>query len=122
MTTTECGGSHESRSLTLSMLDFDPKQEVRAVFGAYGIGIDPRHLNLIADYMTQGGGYRAMNRVGIETCTSPLLKMSFETAARFLTQATLERATDNLASPSSRIIAGRVMQMGTGCMDVLMNF
>lgn len=89
------------------------------MFGAYGIGIDARHLNLIADYMTQGGGYRAMNRVGIETCTSPLLKMSFETAAKFLTQATLDGSPDNLASPASRIITGRVMQMGTGCMDIL---
>lgn len=27
-------------------------REVRAVFGAYGIGVDPRHLGLIADFMT----------------------------------------------------------------------
>lgn len=27
-------------------------REVRAVFGAYGIGVDPRHLSLIADFMT----------------------------------------------------------------------
>lgn len=26
--------------------------QVRSVFGAYGIGVDPRHLSLIADYMT----------------------------------------------------------------------
>ena len=26
-------------------------REVRAVFGAYGIAVDPRHLGLIADYM-----------------------------------------------------------------------
>ena len=32
-------------------------QEVRSVFGAYGIGVDPRHLGLIADFMThQVGG------------------------------------------------------------------
>lgn len=97
-------------------------QEVRAVFGAYGIAVDPRHLNLIADYMTHGGGYRAMNRVGIESCTSPLLKMSFETAAKFLMQSTLDGSLDDLASPASRIIAGRPMQMGTGCMDLLQDF
>lgn len=27
-------------------------REVRSVFGAYGIGVDPRHLFLIADWMT----------------------------------------------------------------------
>lgn len=26
--------------------------EVSAVFGAYGIGVDPRHLSLISDHMT----------------------------------------------------------------------
>lgn len=26
--------------------------EVRGVFGAYGIGVDPRHISLIADFMT----------------------------------------------------------------------
>jgi DNA-directed RNA polymerase I subunit RPA1 len=33
-------------------------KEVQSVFGAYGIGVDPRHLGLIADYMTHTGGYR----------------------------------------------------------------
>ena len=33
-------------------------REVKAVFGVYGIEIDHRHLSLIADYMTQEGGYR----------------------------------------------------------------
>ena len=28
-------------------------REVSGVFGAYGIGVDPRHLSLIADFMTQ---------------------------------------------------------------------
>lgn len=27
-------------------------REVSSVFGAYGIGVDPRHLSLIADFMT----------------------------------------------------------------------
>jgi DNA-directed RNA polymerase I subunit RPA1 len=27
-------------------------KEVSGVFGAYGIGVDPRHLSLIADFMT----------------------------------------------------------------------
>lgn len=31
---------------------------VQSVFGAYGIGVDPRHLGLIADFMTHTGGYR----------------------------------------------------------------
>lgn len=29
-----------------------PAAQVSGVFGAYGIGVDPRHLSLIADFMT----------------------------------------------------------------------
>ena len=37
--------------------------EVKGVFDVYGISVDPRHLSLIADTMTFGGGYRAFNRL-----------------------------------------------------------
>jgi len=96
--------------------------EVRGVFGMYGIGVDPRHLSLIADFMTHQGGYRACNRLGIETSPSPFLKMSFETAAHFLCDATLAGNSDTLESPSSRIVVGRVVDLGTGSFDLRQNF
>ena len=34
------------------------KKEIEKVFEPYGIKIDGRHTSLIADYMTQEGGYR----------------------------------------------------------------
>jgi hypothetical protein len=39
-------------------------REVSGVFGAYGIGVDPRHLSLIADFMTHlvGGGGGGLGR------------------------------------------------------------
>ena len=60
-------------------------QEVTGVFGVYGIDIEPHHLSLIADFMTAGGGYRAMNRGAMMDHSSPYLQMSFETTASFLT-------------------------------------
>lgn len=93
--------------------------EVSTVFGAYGIAVDSRHLTLIADYMTHTGGYRACNRLGIETSTSPLLKMSFETAASFLISATLHGEKDPLTSASSRIVVGKPISAGTGSVDIL---
>jgi DNA-directed RNA polymerase I subunit RPA1 len=93
---------------------------VSSVFGAYGIGVDPRHLSLIADFMTHQGGYRPCNRMGIDSATSPLLKMSFETAARFLTDAALAGAADDLRSPAARLCVGQVAEVGTGCCDILM--
>lgn len=95
--------------------------EVQAVFGAYGIGVDPRHLGLIADFMTHQGAYRACNRIGIESSVSPFLKMSFETAAHFLTDATLRHAADDMRTPSARLCVGRVVELGTGVCSVNMN-
>eukprot|EP00879_Flechtneria_rotunda_P028568 GHRR01030720.1.p1 GENE.GHRR01030720.1~~GHRR01030720.1.p1 ORF type:complete len:128 (-),score=21.82 GHRR01030720.1:121-504(-) len=92
---------------------------MQAVFGAYGIGVDPRHLGLIADFMTHQGGYRACNRLGIDSEISPLLKMSFETAAKFLMEAALMGGCDNLASLAARLVVGQVAEVGTGCCKVL---
>ncbi len=121
-------------------------REVQSVFGAYGIGVDPRHLGLIADFMTHQvlvragdvqsaamhmctcaccalsqGGYRACNRIGIESSVSPFLKMSFETAAHFLTDATLKHSSDDLRTPSARLCVGSVVEVGTGSMGLLHN-
>ena len=94
-------------------------RQVRGVFGVYGIDIDPRHLNLIADYMTSEGTLRPFNRVGIDSNASPFLKMSFETCTAFLTQATLDGDTDTLRSPSARLVLGKVVENGTGSFDLM---
>ncbi|KAG0366667.1 hypothetical protein BGX24_003590, partial [Mortierella sp. AD032] len=94
-------------------------QEISGVFGAYGIDVDRRHLTLIADYMTFESGFKPFNRMGIESSTSPFLKMSFERTCHFLTQATLHGDFDGLESPSARIVMGKVVEGGTGSFDVM---
>jgi DNA-directed RNA polymerase I subunit RPA1 len=76
-------------------------------------------LNLIADYMTFEGGYRPLNRMGITSNASPLLKMSFETSMNFMTDACLHGENDDLKSPSSRIVMGQVVNGGTGSIQLL---
>ena len=49
--------------------------EISSVFGVYGIAVDQRHLGLIADYMTHEGGYKPLNRNGIESCCSSIQKI-----------------------------------------------
>ena len=93
--------------------------QIRAVFGVYGIEIDPRHLSLIADYMTFSGSYTAMNRTGMREMSSPFLQMSFETTAQFLTQASLLSTSDKLQSPSANIVVGRPIRHGTGAFSLL---
>ena len=38
-------------------------REIKGVFNVYGIGVDPRHLGLIADYMVRPAHPRAHLRV-----------------------------------------------------------
>jgi hypothetical protein len=62
---------------------------------------------------------RACNRLGIDSTTSPLLKMTFETAAKFLTDAALTGGSDSLTSPAARLVVGAVTEVGTGCCQLL---
>ena len=94
-------------------------QEISSVFKVYGIAVDYRHLALIADYMTFEGSYKAFNRIGMETNSSPFQKMSFETTMHFLKGATVAGDTDMLKSPSACLVAGRVVHGGTGCFELL---
>jgi len=93
-------------------------REVKAVFGVYGIAVDPRHLGLIADYMTHEGGYRALNRLGMGSGASPLLKASFEMTGKFLTDAAMLGQTDDMRGASARIITGTVVRGGTGAFSL----
>jgi DNA-directed RNA polymerase I subunit RPA1 len=93
--------------------------QIRSVFGVYGIEVDPRHLSLIADYMTFSGAYTAMNRTGMREMSSPFLQMSFETTAQFLTQAAVTASNDKMESPSANIVVGRPIRHGTGAFALL---
>jgi DNA-directed RNA polymerase I subunit RPA1 len=95
--------------------------EIKSVFGVYGIKVDPRHLALIADFMTHEGGYAPLNRSGMETCVSPLLKMTFETTTHFLTQAATYGDPDPLTSPSAAIVMGKPVSCGTGAFELRAN-
>lgn len=94
--------------------------EITSVFGVYGIDVNPRHLSLIADFMTRNGTYAAMNRIGMNDCSSPFLQMSFETTCTFLNKAAFEGLCDNQQSPSARIVLGSVTKVGTGCFDLML--
>ena len=93
--------------------------EIIRVFDVYSISVDPRHLALIADYMTQDGSYRPMNRGGMENIESPFLQMSFETTTHFLSNAILYGISDSMQSPSACISTGKVIKAGTGVFDVV---
>jgi DNA-directed RNA polymerase I subunit RPA1 len=93
--------------------------EILGVFGVYGINVNPRHLSLIADFMTRTGSYLPMNRMGMSDCPSPFLQMSFETTCTFLTESAQEGGVEKLESSSARIVTGGVPRVGTGCFDIM---
>ncbi|KAK4692470.1 DNA-directed RNA polymerase I subunit RPA1, partial [Lecanoromycetidae sp. Uapishka_2] len=95
-------------------------REMDSVFKGHSISVDMRHLNLIADVMTRGGGFTPFNRNGLKSSVSPFMKMSFETTLGFLKDAVLEADFDTLENPSARIVMGKVGRVGTGAFDVLM--
>ncbi|KIW46638.1 uncharacterized protein PV06_02298 [Exophiala oligosperma] len=96
-------------------------KEIDGVFKGHGISVDSRHLNLIADAMTQSGSYQPFSRHGlVKEGGSVLAKMSFETVMGFLKDAVLFGENDPLLGPSARIVAGRRGNIGTGSFDVVM--
>ncbi|EXJ53462.1 uncharacterized protein A1O5_13330 [Cladophialophora psammophila CBS 110553] len=96
-------------------------KEIDTVFKGHGIGVDARHLSLIADAMTHSGSYQPFNRHGlVKEGGSVLAKMSFETVMGFLKDAVLFGERDPLLGPSARIVAGRRGNIGTGAFDVVM--
>lgn len=93
--------------------------ELFAVFDGHGIKVDMRHLNLIGDFMTRNGGFTPFNRNGLKGNVSPFTKASFETTLQVLKEAVLEGDWDDLITPSSRLVMGRLGKVGTGGFDVL---
>lgn len=89
-------------------------KEIQNVFNVYGITVDPRHLTLVADYMTYNGVFEPMSRKGMEASTSPLQQMSFESSLIFLKEAVLNAKTDYIKSASSCLMLGQPCRTGTG--------
>jgi DNA-directed RNA polymerase I subunit RPA1 len=93
--------------------------ELDSVFGSHGIKVDSRHLNLIADHMTRTGTYAPFTRHSLSSNPSPFTKMSFETTLAFLRDAVIDGDWDDLTSPSSRIVMGKLGKAGTGAFGVI---
>ncbi|RVE44695.1 hypothetical protein evm_010653 [Chilo suppressalis] len=93
-------------------------KEIQNVFNVYGITVDPRHLSLIADYMTFNGVFEPMSRKGMESSASPLQQISFESSLIFLKDAIINAKKDNLRSASSCLMLGQPCRSGTGAFGV----
>ena len=97
-------------------------KEINSIFSNQGQDINYQHVAILVDIMVQTGTVTPVNRYGINKLdTDPLSRASFEKTIEQLIQAAVFQEKDKISSVSSRIIAGRVINGGTGMMDILID-
>lgn len=95
-------------------------REVQETMQGHGIGIDPRHLKLLADNMSYRGRILGYTRHGMSKMKeSALMLASFERTADHLFEAAYYGQKDPIAGVSESIISGTPIRLGTGFFDLL---
>jgi DNA-directed RNA polymerase III subunit RPC1 len=92
--------------------------EISAVMG--DMGIDPRHMQLLADVMTYKGDVLGITRFGLSKMRDSVLQLaSFEKTPDHLFEAAAGMKTDQIEGVSECIIMGQTMSVGTGAFHVV---
>lgn len=92
--------------------------EINQVMGY--MGIDTRHIQLLADVMTYKGEVIGITRFGLAKMRDSVLHLaSFEKTPDHLFAAAAGMKTDRIEGVSEGIIMGRPMSLGTGACRVV---
>jgi DNA-directed RNA polymerase III subunit RPC1 len=84
------------------------------------MGIDPRHMQLLADVMTFKGEVLGITRFGLSKMRDSVLHLaSFEKTPDHLFDAAAGMKTDLIEGVSEGIIMGKTMSIGTGAVQVV---
>lgn len=95
-------------------------KELANTYNTYGIGIDQRHLQLLADVMTYRGEILGVTRFGIAKMKDSVLMLaSFEKTPDHLFDAAIHSRTDWCKGVSESIIIGAPIPVGTGMFRLL---
>lgn len=98
-------------------------QEINETLDAQGIGVDDRHIMLLADMMTKEGELNGTTRYGIVgNKKSILARSAFEETKKHLTQGSLKGEKDDLEGVTENIIVGQSVPVGTGTVDLRAGF
>lgn len=93
--------------------------ELARTYGTYGINIDQRHLQLLADVMTYRGAVLGITRFGIAKMKDSVLMLaSFEKTPDHLFDAAVHSRVDYVRGVSESIIVGTPVPLGTGLFTV----
>lgn len=98
-------------------------RELDLIFGISSTSyVTSQHTSILADLMTNTGGLTSVDRHGLHKLdTDPLSRCSFEKQVDQLLNAAVFGEVDNMNSVSSRIMAGQVINGGTGACNVLLD-
>ena len=97
-------------------------KELTNVFVSGGNDVNYHHLSILVDLIINNGKLTSIDRHGLgKLDNGPLSKASFERPVDILLNAAIYNEVDDMNSVSSRIIAGRTIDGGTCCFDVLMD-
>ena len=91
--------------------------ELESIFKNQGIIISLKHFDFISDYMTRLGNFRGFNRNGLNE-ESGFQEITYETAVNYIITSSLSNKVDDLATVSSRLSVGRLINIGTGCFGI----
>jgi hypothetical protein len=93
-------------------------EEMTRILSAEGTYINPRHIALLVDAMTQTGEITSVRRDGIPRDVGPTAKMMFEQAMDNAVQAAAFTEPDSMKSVSSAVMFGMLAKAGTGLVRV----
>jgi len=89
--------------------------EIYNVINTQGLSIDDRHLELVADAMTNTGEVKGVTRMGIIAQKSSILaRATFETPDKQFINATIKGNKERLSSVIENIILNQPVPIGTG--------
>ncbi len=95
-------------------------QEANRTLAEQGLGVDIRHLMLVADVMTNEGDVRAIGRHGVSGQKSSVLaRAAFEITAAHLLRAAITGEVDDLKGVAENIIVGQPITLGTGAVNLV---
>lgn len=98
------------------------RHELKQVFGAYGIKISDKHVDIVSDVVAWMGFLTKFTRHGMAmTDAKILMRASFEQSTEVLHEAARFSQRDTTKDITSAIITGRVPCVGTGKFDLLLD-
>ena len=93
------------------------------IYDSEGLSIDLRHIILVADMMCVNGEVESMGRIGVmKHKNSIIAKMAYEETLAMIYDAGQYGIEDKLEGITENIIAGVVINRGTGKSDIVLGY